>query len=95
MSVTISIGQFDSLKRNEKADIMYVFGQYLLHFETSRYIFSLYQLSTFYVEMVYDLRKNKRLTKIKSHATPDTINRYLRKIDIAELRLVLLMLLSY
>jgi hypothetical protein len=34
--------------------------------------------------MVYNLKKRKTLTRIKSHATPDTIQKYLIKIDIEE-----------
>lgn len=82
---SLSIQQFDSLSRDQKADIVYNFGVYLLDYENVRHLFSLYQLSTFYVEIVYNLKKKKTLTRIKSHATPDTIQKYLLKIDIREL----------
>ena len=82
---SLTIQQFNSLPKGEKADVIYNFGVYLLHYENVRHIFSLYQLSSFYVEMVYSLKKRKVLIRVKTHATPDTIQKYLLKIDIKEL----------
>jgi hypothetical protein len=82
---SLTIAQFNSLSKDEKADVVYNFGVYLLDYENVRHLFSLYQLSNFYVELVYNLRKRKALTRIKSHPTPDTIEKYLLKIDIKEL----------
>jgi len=82
---SLTIEQFNSLSKNEKEDVVFNFGIYLLDYENVRHLFTLYQLSTFYVEMVYNLKKKKMLTRIKSHATPDSISKYLLKIDIKEL----------
>ena len=82
---SITTYQFNSLTKDAKADVVYNFGMYLLHYENVRHIFSLYQLSDFYVEMVYSTRKRKVLVRIKSHATPDTIQKYLLQIDLQDL----------
>ncbi len=47
-------------------------------------MFDPYQLYSFYVEMLYDLRKNKRLIRIRSHMGPYSIQKYLMKIDIPQ-----------
>ncbi|GEO09717.1 hypothetical protein [Segetibacter aerophilus] len=83
---SLTIRQFNSLAQDEKADVVYNFGVYLLDYENVRHLFSLYQLSSFYVEMVYNLKNKKSLVRIKSHATPDTIQKYLLRIDINELK---------
>jgi hypothetical protein len=80
----ITINQFNSLAKDAKADVVYNFGMYLLHYENVRHIFSLYQLSDFYVEMVYSIKKKKVLIRIKGHPTPDTIEKYLLQIDLHE-----------
>ena len=81
----LTIEQFNSLSKDEKADVVYNFGIYLMDYENVRHLFSLYQLSTFYVELVYNLKKRKTLIRIKSHATSESIQKYLLKIDLKEL----------
>ena len=85
---SISIEQFNSLAKNAKADVVQNFAEYLLHYQNVKHLFALYQLDSFYVELVYDIRQNKRLVRIKSHASTATIQKYLLKIDLEELGLI-------
>jgi hypothetical protein len=86
LSKSITIEQFESLKKSDKADVVFVFGVYLMHFENVRHIFALYNLGSFYVEMVYDNNPKKVLRRIKSHYSPDSLEKYLLKINIEELQ---------
>lgn len=82
---SLTIEQFNSLSKDEKADVVYNFGIYLLDYENIRHLFSLYQLSDFYVEMKYSLKRRKALTRIKTHSTTDSLDKYLTKIDLKEI----------
>jgi hypothetical protein len=78
--------QFDALDKEQKADIIYAFGVYLSHYTTPRYIFSLYSLYSFYVEITYKAEK-KVLVRITTFTKTDELKKYLDKIDISDIGL--------
>jgi len=84
---TLTIKQFSSLSKPEKEDVIFNFGVYLVAYKNLGHLYSLYQLSSFYVEMVYVLKRGKALIKIKVHPTPNTIDRFLDKVNIRGLGL--------
>ena len=84
---TLTVKQFSSLSKVEKEDVIFTFGVYLVAYRTLSHRYSLYQLSSFYVEMVNVLKGKKALIRIKVHPTPDTIDNYLEKISIKNIGL--------
>jgi hypothetical protein len=84
---SLSIEKFNSLPKNEQADIAHAFGVYLMDYKTEGFINALYSLSDFYIEMIYSKRKTVRLVTIKTYHYVEEINKYLKRVDIRDLNI--------
>ena len=84
---SLSIDKFNLLTKSEKADIMHSFGVYLMDYQNGYFIYALYSLSDFYVEMIYKRRKTTSLLAIRTFKYCNDIMRYVKRIDISDLGL--------
>lgn len=82
---TISIEKFKSLNHTVQYDIVHYFGAFVGQYRKSGYLLALYQLHSFYVEVVF---KSEKLVALNCYLSPDEIDRYLKQIDISELGLM-------
>jgi hypothetical protein len=80
----LNIAKFNALIRSEQYDVVHNFGVYLCHHKKSAYLFALYKMPSFYVEVVF---KSNNLIRVKAHNSLDGIEKFINKINIDELGL--------
>jgi hypothetical protein len=80
----IPIDKFKALSKNEQYDIVHYFGIFLSQYHKGEYLVALYQLHSFYVEVVF---KSHTLIVLKCFESLKELDKFLNQIDISELGL--------
>lgn len=78
----ITLYEFNSLSKNEKAEALCEYGIYLLERPDRVHRIVLYQVHNFYVEVKYDILKNN-IAEFQLFTHTKLLDPYLNQIDIS------------
>lgn len=81
---SMTLYQYKRLTEADQFDVLWNYGEFLLHRETSLFKFILYQVDGFYVEVRYEVAKNE-IVGLRSFFSTSNLDPYLEQIDCSAL----------